>query len=110
MVNVAALQETLAALDEDGLNNILDIRDDCAFEDAWSQAYELAPKTRDYPNDKDVFILMSRTTGCHEICSYISDDLNLLHSAQKAGIDSPFLQYLRKAYAAGQVPYQWQGE
>ncbi len=106
-MNIDALKKNLESLNVDALNAILDERDGETFEKEWVKADESIPEGEAYPQDKEVFILLSNATGQHEICSYISDDLNLLHRAKVAGICSPFLNYLKQCYDEGTVPREW---
>lgn len=101
------LIENLARLNPSELDEILDKRDSGAFDDAWGTQNEAVPDVDEPFDAEDIFVKLSETTGHHEICSYIADDLELLYRAEKAGITSAFLTYLKSCYARGEVPSEW---
>ncbi|ESA37406.1 hypothetical protein N836_03175 [Leptolyngbya sp. Heron Island J] len=102
------LIENLVHLSSSELDEILDKRDSGTFDDAWGIQSEAVPELDQPFNIEDIFVKLSEITGHHEICSYVADDLELLHRADKAGITSDFLTYLKSCYERGQVPNKWE--
>ena len=90
------------------LDEILDKRDSDIFDSAWCSANAEIPDSEIRLDTKEIFIELSEATECHEVCSYISDDLELINKAQIASYKSEFIQYLEKCYEQGVVPCEWQ--
>ena len=90
------------------LDEILDKRDSDIFDSAWCSANAEIPDSEMRLDTKDIFIKLSEATECHEVCSYISDDLELINKAKIASYKSEFIQYLEKCYEQGIVPCEWQ--
>jgi hypothetical protein len=101
------LYETLKSLKTTELDEILDQRDSDSFDTEWCNLNDLTPEINDPLNTKDIFIKMSDITNGHEVCSYISDDLELIDRAIKTGIESDFLNYLKACYEQGKIPFEW---
>lgn len=99
--------DNLRSLTSDDLNVILDKRDSPSFDDAWCELYELSHNAITQFNTKDIFIEISKITNHHDICSYISDDLELMNKCQIANINSDFFNYLKNCYQKGSVPCEW---
>ena len=91
------------------LDEILDKRDSDIFDSAWCSANNDLPDSEMRLDTEDIFIKLSEVTECHEVCSYISDDLELINKAKIASYQSEFIKYLEKCYEQGRVPYEWQG-
>ncbi|EKU96195.1 hypothetical protein Lepto7375DRAFT_0170 [Leptolyngbya sp. PCC 7375] len=102
------LIENLVHLSSSELDEILDKRDLGAFDNAWCTQNEAVPEVDEPFDSEDIFVKLSKITNHHEICSYIADDLELLYRADKVGITSDFLTYLKGCYARGEVPCKWE--
>ena len=74
-----------------------------SYEQAWFDADHQAGNGSLFPADLDeVVTALAAATGEHEICSFVADDLTLLHRAAVAGLeDDPFIAALAAAYAKG---------
>lgn len=101
------LLNTLQQLSSTELDKILDKRDLNPFDSSWCSLNDLIPDPGESLDTKSIFIKLSEITNGHEICSYISDDLELIDRAEKAGIQSEFLNYLKNSYEKGEVPCEW---
>ncbi|MET2898333.1 hypothetical protein ABXV22_08455 [Vibrio rotiferianus] len=101
------LFQNLATFSCDDLSGILDQRDSKAFDDAWCQLNRLVPEPEVSLDTKDVFIQLSRITKGHEICSYISNDLELIYKCETYKVETAFLNYLKDCYLLGTVPSEW---
>ncbi|EKE67900.1 hypothetical protein B3C1_17702 [Gallaecimonas xiamenensis 3-C-1] len=96
-------------MDQDELDRILDSRDEDQFDTAWIELHQ-STSGIDVPfENRELFLKLSKATSCHEICSYISDDFELISKAEALGIESAFLNYLKCSYEQGLVPSEWQG-
>nr|WP_086939704.1 hypothetical protein [Thaumasiovibrio occultus] len=111
LVNRQQLLATLAQLTHEELDEILDARDGGEFDVAWQVAYEtvaLLLKAHCAPipvfDSKDLFIALSNATQCHEICSYIADDLALIHNAKWVEYHHELLVQMRECYGKGAIP------
>ena len=101
------LYENIRKLSPSELDKILDKRDTKPFDKAWCETNNAIPLAK-YPfSAKDIFLTLSKITIGHEICSYISDDLELLNRAKEAGIETDFLKYIRQCYENGVIPSEW---
>ncbi len=89
------------------LDVVLDKRDSEPFDTAWCNLNDITPKTNGSLNTREIFIKLSEITNGHEVCSYISDDLELIDRAERAGIESDFLNYLKASYEQGKMPCEW---
>ncbi|BCV32222.1 hypothetical protein [Shewanella algae] len=107
------LLENLFSKRADELDALLDKRDDAAFDNAWvhlnQQVGEVDAHLDNKFDSKALFIKLSEATNCHEICCYITDDLELIEKARTMGLESRFLDYLKQSYRQGQVPCEWLG-
>ncbi|HAS6172350.1 MULTISPECIES: hypothetical protein [Vibrio] len=101
------LFQNLTTFSCDELNDILDQRDSKAFDHAWCKLDKLVPEPEARLDTKDVFIKLSGITKGHEICSYISDDLELIYKCETYKVESDFLNYLKNCYLRGTVPSEW---
>ena len=104
MIGIA---KTLSNLSQEELDAILDKRDSSEFDKAWCEARALVPESKPEIDIESLFIQISRATNAHEICSYVVEDIELLESANRAGIESDFINYLRYTYTQLQVPCKW---
>ena len=101
------LFENLAMLSGDELDEILDQRDSGMFDLAWCELNESVPELETRFDTKEVFTRLSKITSGHEICSYISDDLELIYKCDISKVESEFLNYLKDCYHKGIVPREW---
>jgi len=95
---------SLSKMEQDKLDELLDLRDDDSFDKQWLDLYEkcdISTKAQ----TKELFLSLSKLTQGHEICSYISDDLELIQKARALGIESKFLDYLESSYEKGIFPH-----
>ncbi|WP_444943047.1 hypothetical protein ACJJIK_13535 [Microbulbifer sp. ZKSA006] len=106
-MDIESLIENLRTHSPDQLNEILDLRDEPSFDEAWVEANELVGGTETFNSEQSCFSQLLGVTGQHEVCSYILDDLNLLYRARTKNINTPFIQYLKGCYEQGAVPHQW---
>lgn len=98
----------LRTLSTSELDEILDKRDSDIFDCAWCSADAAIPEPVTRFNTNNIFITLSEATNSHEICSYISDDLELIHKAKVASYKSEFIDYLEKSYEEGAIPCEWE--
>lgn len=89
------------------LDDILNQRDEAPFDRAWCELNQSISELTEPFDTQHIFVKLSKATTGHEICSYICDDLELIHKAEILGIKSKFLDYLRQSYAQGKVPHEW---
>ena len=89
------------------LDEILDKRDSDSFDSAWCSVNDEIPDSDIKIDMKDIFIKLSEATESHEVCFYISDDLELINKAKIASYKSEFIKYLEKSYEQGVVPCEW---
>lgn len=101
------LLESLNKLSSSEMDDILDKRDSDHFDLAWCNLNDITPATNRPLIAKDTFITLSGITNAHELCSYISDDLELIARADNAGVESDFLNYLKTSYEQGEIPCEW---
>ena len=101
------LIENLTKLSAEELDALLDRRDSRQFDCAWCELNESVPDPVHRFDTKEIFMRVSKATNAHEICSYISDDLELIYKLEKAGVESKFLSYLKACYEQGVVPCEW---
>lgn len=108
MENMEKLLEALRSMESNELDEILDKRDTDPFDSAWGDLYQISSGTDVSFDNKALFLKLSETTNCHEICSYISDDFELICRSEALGVKSEFLNYLKRSYEQGIVPSEWQ--
>ena len=89
------------------LDKILDKRDSDRFDSSWCSVNDEIPDSDITIDTKDLFIKLSQATECHEVCSYICDDLELINKAKIVSYKSNFIQYLENCYEQGIVPCEW---
>ena len=106
-MNIDDLASKLAQMGSEELDQLLNQRDELAFDNAWCEADKAVPSGPVFPNDQEVFITISNATKQHEICTYISDDLNLIHRKTVAGTPNEFVDYLITSYEKGEFPSKW---
>jgi hypothetical protein len=53
---------------------------------------------------REAFLIVSTSTGQHEIASYVSDDLDLICRCRVLGIEHPLVEHLWLAYQSGTFP------
>jgi len=67
-MNINALKNTLESLDENSLNEILDQRDDGAFDNEWVSTNKIVPDGEYHPNDKEMapryFMWVTQNQAC----------------------------------------------
>jgi len=100
------LLKSLSKMEQDTLDELLDYRDDGGFDKEWLDLYEKC-NISTKAETKELFLSLSKLTNGHEICSYISDDLQLIQKARALGIDSQFLDYLESSYKKGVFPSRY---
>lgn len=98
----------LSKLSARELDEILDKRDSDIFDSAWCSANADIPEAVIRADTKNLFMKLLEATESHEVCSYISDDLELINKAKVASYKSEFIEYLEKCYEQGIVPCEWQ--
>ena len=108
-MNIQILLKTLKSLSSVELDHFLVRRDSPSFDIAWTESCDLFDEYESFPDEEDIFIKLSEVTNQHEICSYISDDFELLYEAERKSIENPFLSYLKETYKQGKIPYNWKG-
>ena len=101
------LLETLKSMEPNELDSILDKRDEDPFDSAWVDLYQSAAESDASFENKELFIKLSKATNFHEVCSYISEDIELIRRSEALGIKSEFLDYLKHSYEQGIVPSEW---
>ena len=101
------LISNLHALSSSQLDEILDKRDSNSFDSAWCELNDTVPITSVPFDLKAIFIKLSDASIQHEVCFYIADDLELMHRAEQAGIETDFLNALKMSYEQGIVPDEW---
>ena len=100
------LLKNLSSMEQEKLDELLDCRDDDSFDKQWLDLYEKC-NISTKAETKELFLSLSKLTQGHEICSYISDDLELIQKAKALGIDSEFLEYLESSYKKGKFPSKY---
>jgi len=100
------LLKNLSKLEQEKLDELLDYRDDDGFDKEWLDLYEKCNISTKIES-KELFLDLNKLTNGHEICSYISDDLELIQKARALGIDSQFLEYLEDSYKKGIFPFKY---
>jgi hypothetical protein len=98
-------------------NAVLDARDeDPSFEGEWLRllteidrcwpAADLLEELRSLLEDirRESFFSVSRSTGQHEIASYVSDDFDVLTRGRLLGIVAPLLAEMWTVYERGEFP------
>lgn len=108
-MNIELLIKNLQSKSSNFFDEILDSRDEDAFDSAWVATNKMVPNETGVSGHESEFVILSLATKHHEICSYIQDDFELLERAAMYGIESPFLSYLKVCYEQGIVPSQWEG-
>ncbi|MCA0895122.1 hypothetical protein [Microbulbifer agarilyticus] len=108
-MNIELLIRNLESKSLNILDEILDSRDEEAFDSAWVHANDTVSSELKVSDNKSIFLSLSLATRQHEICCYIQEDLELIERAEMCGIESPFLSYLKECYEQGIVPSQWKG-
>ena len=103
-MNLDKLHRNLATLSPEQLDDILDVRDSEPFDSSWCELNELVGGDEQHPDAEDIFVEISSITNQHKITSYIADDIDLIHRAELKGIDTQFLQLLKRSYEEGTVP------
>lgn len=100
----------------DDLEQILDRRDEGAFEKPWlacseriTSAWEQAEPAEDVKGlmdevRKQSFLVVSRATHQHEIASYVSDDFELIAKSIALGLGDAYAEALLATYRAGGIP------
>lgn len=105
------LEETdFSALD---IDEVLDSRDDDAFDDQWSRVYgeieALKPPCSDPHQNRDLreraFRIVYRRSGSAELAGYLSDDFGLIADSMALGYSDRWLDRLIGCYQAGTVPF-----
>ena len=102
------------------LDQILDTRDNSAFENAWLATYEsvnqqFAGFLETCPEalqtiekiSKNVFLAVSEITQQHEIAAYVSDDMELIAKALLVDPTHEFINALLDAYESEAFYDQW---
>ena len=103
-MNLETLLRNLLSLTPDELDSILDVRDSKPFDSAWCELNELVGGDEQHPDAESIFVQISSVTNQHEIASYIADDVDLIHRADRKEISTPFLRLLKRCYDKGIVP------
>ncbi|AZZ90661.1 hypothetical protein EUZ85_07990 [Hahella sp. KA22] len=98
---------------ESDLDSVLDIRDEPEFEERWMKVYENIKgefKAENFTPEqlslveslrKESFLAVSKSSGQHEISSYISDDFELIGKAALLNRRFEFLDQMLEKYRNG---------
>ncbi|WP_299877156.1 hypothetical protein [uncultured Cocleimonas sp.] len=80
-MEIELLIKNLESSNHTALDEILDNRDQPAFDNKWVSAYELLGEDEALEKEENIFKKLSVASNNHEICSYIIDDFRLIQTA-----------------------------
>jgi len=97
-------------------DQMLDRRDEEAFDNAWNACFEEVTALWDAYDNRDsmderidqirreAFLAVSRASNQHDIAGYVSDDFELIARACVLGVVHPFVDCLWQHYMRGTFP------
>ncbi len=95
------------------IDEVLDQRDDCSFDDEWVKTYEELQKVSftEPVNDiinairETVFKKIYKITESSDLAAYISDDFELICKASVSGYENVWIAKLTNVYVNKEIPY-----
>ena len=105
MFKINVLEYKLKSMTENELNEILDLRDSSLFEKEMIRLYEQLKNVDVEFDGEERFIRLSNATNCHEACSYIIEDFELIEKALSVNYENLLLNHLIESYKKGMIPH-----